>query len=208
MFSSRLALRAIRNGSLFQPVAKRSVSSSSFRLVDNRDRVHSNAEEHRDYQKNKPENPHMTNTTSTFHNDVPSVGEDKAPPELISSVDPDYLPKDKRPENTERMTGGTQAGDPDKVSQSELAVGEMEGAQFKVEPIRRLGEDTPTTRSRLLCPYPLVEDFLTLSIVQNPANASRYRPNQETGYLRVRFAPLLFRGCKPSEDDQGPARTI
>lgn len=96
----------------------------------------------------------MTNTTSTMKNDVPSAGADKVPPELISSVDPEYVPKDDVPENTERMTGGTQSGDPEKVSNSkaDLGVGEMEGASFKVAPLRRTGEDSTTTRARLLCP--------------------------------------------------------
>ena len=86
---------------------------------------------------------------------MPSVGEDKPPPEFISSVDPNYEPGDRHPENTERMTGGTQEGDPSKVSSSgssELGVGEMEGASFKVEPLRRTGEDSVTMRARLLCP--------------------------------------------------------
>ena len=99
----------------------------------------------------------MTNTTSTFHDDMPSVGEDKPPPDMISSVDPDYVPKDATPKNTEKMTGGTQPGDPDKVSSSssseDLAVGEMEESEHKIEPLRRHGEDSVTMRSRLLCPY-------------------------------------------------------
>lgn len=33
----------------------------------------------------------------------------------------------------------------------ELDVGELQGAKFKVEPLRRTGEDTATTRARLLC---------------------------------------------------------
>lgn len=93
----------------------------------------------------------MTNTASTINNDMPSVGEDKAPPDLISSVDPDYVPKDRLPENTEKMTGGTQSGDPTKVSPSEFGVGEMEGISFRVEPLRRTGEDLTTMRARLLC---------------------------------------------------------
>jgi hypothetical protein len=50
------------------------------------------------------------------------------------------------------MTGDQQPGDPSKVSFSELGVGEMEGASFRVEPLRRTGEDTTTMRARLLCP--------------------------------------------------------
>ena len=95
----------------------------------------------------------MTNTSSTIANKMPSVGADKAPPELITSVDPDFVPKDSVPENTERMTGGTQKGGPDGGANADLEVGEMEGAKFKVEPIRRTGEDGNTMRARLLCPF-------------------------------------------------------
>ena len=95
----------------------------------------------------------MTNTTSTIANEMPSVGADKAPPELITSVDPKFVPKDSVPENTERMTGGTQQGGPEDGANSEMGVGEMEGAKFKVEPIRRTGEDGNTMRARLLCRF-------------------------------------------------------
>jgi len=100
----------------------------------------------------KPLNPHMTNTTSTIANEMPSIGKDKAPPELISSVDENYTPQDSVPENTERMTGGTQKPGPEDGVNSELKVGEIEGGSFKVEPIQRTGEDVNTTRARLLCP--------------------------------------------------------
>lgn len=107
----------------------------------------------REIQKAKPTGPHMTNTNSTIANDMPSVGVDKAPPELLTSVDPDFVPKDSVPENTERMTGGTQKAIPENGANTELGVGEMEGAQFKVEPLRRIGEDGNTMRARLLCPF-------------------------------------------------------
>lgn len=108
----------------------------------------------------------MTNTNSTFHNDMPKIGKDKPPPEFISSTDPEYIPTDHRPENTEKMTGGTQPGEGNSsnVSPSELGVGEMEGASFRIEPLRRVGEDLATMRSRLLCPsipaQPLSEQAL------------------------------------------------
>lgn len=92
----------------------------------------------------------MTNTNSTIINDMPSVGARKAPPELISSVEPNFVPKDSLPENTERMTGGTQPGSPEPGPDGELGVGEMEGGKFKVEPIRRTGEDANTMRARLV----------------------------------------------------------
>ena len=85
---------------------------------------------------------------------MPKVGADKAPPELLSAVDPDFVPTDAVPKNTEKMTGQTQAGESDEgpSSSAELGVGEMEGAEFKVEPLRRTGEDVNTMRARLLCP--------------------------------------------------------
>jgi hypothetical protein len=112
---------------------------------------HETNAEHRKYQTEKPLNPHMTNTNSTIANEMPSVGAQKSPPELISSVDGDFVPKDSVPENTERMTGGTQEGNPEKAANSELGVGEMEGGKFKIEPLRRSGEDINTMRARLVC---------------------------------------------------------
>ena len=62
------------------------------------------------------------------------------------------MPKDAVPENTERMTGGTQKGAPEGGKNADLEVGEIEGGTFKVEPLRRTGEDANTMRARLLCP--------------------------------------------------------
>lgn len=147
MNPARVLSRSLFNRSFTSPLARRCASSSS-----TNDRVHSTAEEHRKYQKEKPNNPHLTNTSSTITNEIPLVGEDKAPPDLISSVDPNYTPKDNIAEKTEKLTGGTQESQPDKVSSSEYDVGEMEGISFRVEPLKRTGEDTTTMRARLLCP--------------------------------------------------------
>ena len=117
------------------------------------EREHETTPAWREDQKSKPLGPHMTNTNSTIANEMPSVGADKAPPELLTSVDPDFIPKDSVPENTERMTGGTQKGAPEDGANAELGVGEMEGGKFKVEPLRRTGEDGNTMRARLLCPF-------------------------------------------------------
>lgn len=106
---------------------------------------------YRDFQVNKPLNPHMTNTNSTIANEMPSLGADNPPPELITNVDPDFIPKDARPENTELMTGGTQKPEPEGGPNKELKVGEIEGGAFRVEPLRRTGEDANTMRARLLC---------------------------------------------------------
>ena len=156
MSSRRAIVRLAGQCQFSKPVAARAFSTSlAARSKDQEGRIHSNAEGYREDQKSKADNPHMTNTASTFHEKMPSVGEDKPPPEFLSSVDPNYNPKDKKPENTERMTGGQQPGNPDNVSSSELGVGEMEGGSFKVEPLRRTGEDAVTMRARLLCPFSL-----------------------------------------------------
>ena len=133
------------------PRTMRILSTSTSRSYAE-ERVNENAAAWRETQKSKPLGPHMTNTNSTISNEMPSVGADKAPPELLTSVDPGFVPKDSVPENTERMTGGSQKGGPDDGTNAELGVGEMEGAKFKVEPLRRTGEDGNTIRARLLCP--------------------------------------------------------
>ncbi|KAL8640807.1 MAG: hypothetical protein Q9226_008704, partial [Calogaya cf. arnoldii] len=130
-------------------VVRRPFSTSFTRFQPN-EREQDTQPEWRETQKSKPTGPHMTNTNSTIANEMPSVGADKAPPELLTSVDPNFVPKDSVPENTERMTGGTQEGGPEEGVNSELGVGEMEGAKFKVEPLRRTGEDDNTMRARLL----------------------------------------------------------
>lgn len=142
----RVSLRMAR-----MPLQGTRCLSSTARFREN-ERVHDNAHEHRDIQKNKPLNPHVTNTNSTISNEFPSLGRDKPPPDMLTSVDPDFTPKDSVPENTERMTNKTQKPAPDSGANKELGVGEMEGASFKAEPIRRTGEDANTMRARLLCP--------------------------------------------------------
>lgn len=89
----------------------------------------------------------MTNSNPTIANEMPKAGNDSVPPEFLSSVDPDFKPKDKEPGNTEKMTGGTQS------EPSDLHVGEIEGGSFRIEPLRRTGEDKNTMRARLTCPF-------------------------------------------------------
>lgn len=134
---------------------------------------HPNAPAHRKIQKEKPLGPHLTSTTSTIVNDMPSVGAGQAPPELISSVDPDFVPKDAVPENTERMTGGTQPGSPESDSYRDLGVGEMEGGKFRIEPIRRIGEDVNTMRARLVCAYISVSIWAVLCLSRSKTRAAK-----------------------------------
>ena len=42
----------------------------------------------------------------------------------------------------------------DGARSSDLKVGEIDGVKFRVEPLRRVGEDLRTMRARLLCPHP------------------------------------------------------
>ncbi len=131
--------------SLTTSIARRNADESNHR-------VHPGTAEFRSQQQSRELNPHLTNTTSTVANDVPKAGANNAPPELLSSVTSDFVPKDSVPENTERMTGNTSPSQGGQESNEELGVGEMEGAKFKVEPLRRTGEDEKTMRARLLCP--------------------------------------------------------
>lgn len=147
MSAARLILRSARAA----PRIARPFSTNTVRLAN--ERTHDNVDTWRKAQTEKPLNPHMTNTNSTIANEMPSVGKDAAPPEMITSVDPDFTPKDSVPENTERMTGGTQDGKPASGVNADLDVGEIEGGTFRVEPIRRTGEDLNTTRARLLCSF-------------------------------------------------------
>lgn len=114
---------------------------------------HDTAQGHRKRQTEGPLNPHITNTNSTIANNMPNVGARTPPPELISSVDSQATPTDSVPENTERMTGGTQKGWPEEDYTGEMGVGELQGAKFKIEPLRRTGEDPSTMRARLLCSH-------------------------------------------------------
>lgn len=132
----------------------RSITTTSCRMASRgKAQEHEGTADHRRIQSEKQLNPHMTNTNSTITNNMPSVGAQKAPPELISSVDPDFVPKDSIPENTERMTGGTQRQASGTGESMEMGVGEMQGAKFRIEPLRRTGEDENTMRARLLCEY-------------------------------------------------------
>lgn len=129
----------------------RPFSTTSSRFVDLNERGNDTAPKYRKYQIERPLNPHLTNTTSTIANEMPDLGSDSPPPELITNVDPKFTPKDAKPENTEKMTGGTQAPAPESGTNAELKVGEIEGGSFRVEPLRRTGEDANTMRARLVC---------------------------------------------------------
>ncbi|KAH8599281.1 Flavinator of succinate dehydrogenase-domain-containing protein [Bisporella sp. PMI_857] len=147
MSSVRIATRSVRPSMVFTS----RISTTSRRLAGTENtRRHEGTEEHRKIQSEKLLNPRMANTNSTISNEMPSIGKGNAPPESISSVDGKFVPKVSSPKNTERMTGGTQNGEPETGPNTEMGVGEMQGAKFKIEPLRRTREDPNTMRARLL----------------------------------------------------------
>lgn len=148
MSSIRIATRSLRSAGKSFRAPTRTFASTTSRGKDEPQRIHSTAPEHREYKKSRSLNPAVPNTTSTNTNDFPKVGKVKAPPDLLSSVDPNYKPSDPNPGKIEHVTGGTQESGAQKP---ELGVGEIEGITFKVEPLRREGEDHSTKRARLLC---------------------------------------------------------
>lgn len=188
MSSVRMMLRSARAA----PRVVRPFSTTRTRFAE---RSNDTAEEHRKIQTEKPLNPHMTNTNSTIANEMPSIGKDAVPPEMITSIDPEFTPKDSVPENTERMTGGSQKGAPESGVNADLAVGEIEGGSFRVEPLRRTGEDANTTRARLLCSCDeIIEECDTL-IARNCADVlcENYRPKQEARNARERSPSVHIR---------------
>ncbi|KAI5856353.1 Flavinator of succinate dehydrogenase-domain-containing protein [Tricharina praecox] len=88
-----------------------------------------NTNAYRESQLKKPLNPGLSPSTPASS----SVGVHNAPPELISSA------------ATHPGLGGS-FGD----TEQELDVGEILSGQFRVEPLRRVGEDLKTMRARLL----------------------------------------------------------
>jgi hypothetical protein len=138
---------AIGNSSKLLPSLQQSRAFGASALRAN-NRAPSTAKEHEEIQKKRPLNQHIPNTTSTQTNDFPKVGAANSPPEFLSSVDPNYKPADPYAGKIEHLTGGRESAGAQKP---ELEVGEMEGITFKVEPLKRQGEDASTMRARLLC---------------------------------------------------------
>lgn len=143
MSLARLASRSLRNIT----ASSKHISIPTRRKLTS-ERQHENAPSWRETQKEKPVAPHLSHTTSTIANDLPSVGADKAPPELLMAADPDFVLPNSVSENTEQRTNRASN---DAAADEDLGVGEMEGAEFKIEPLRRTGEDGNTLRARLLC---------------------------------------------------------
>ena len=146
MSSARLVLRSTRS---LLTISRRFSVATPRLSKDLNERGHPNVDTYRKRQNEKPLNPHMTNTTSSIASEMPSVGSDAPPPELLSAAG-GPTPKDAVEGYIEHMTGGTQKPGETMDAGKELGVGELEGASFKVEPLRRTGEDEHTIKARLL----------------------------------------------------------
>lgn len=158
MSISRVIPRSLLRPSPFAPsglpASSRAFGTTALRLKNDNvnDRAPSTAPAHRENQTKKQPNQYVPNTTSTMTKDFPNIGEKPSPPEMLNSVDPNYRPADPYPGRIEHFTGGRQQSGAQKP---ELGVGEMEGITFKVEPLKRAGEDAATMRARLLCLFAL-----------------------------------------------------
>ncbi|KAG5298184.1 TPR domain-containing protein, G-protein comlpex beta subunit CpcB [Histoplasma ohiense] len=131
-----------------QAATNRSLSPTKFRASNLNERGHSTAPSHGKAQKSRPLNPRLANTTSTSTNDFPKAAAKIESPELVAAANQEYQRRDAVLGNMENMTGGTvKTRDGRKP---ELGVGEMDGITFKVEPLKRDGEDIMTMRARLL----------------------------------------------------------
>ncbi len=108
MSVSRAALRA------FRPLANvntRALSTSARGMKNENPgsaQEHDNVSTYRQIQKEKELNPHLTNSNSTLQHGMPKTGKANAQPDVLSSVDPKFIPRDSVAENTDRMLGGTQ----------------------------------------------------------------------------------------------------
>jgi len=114
MSAARLILRSARA----VPRIARPFSTSTARFSS--PPRNDTADDYQKIKKEKPLNPHMTNTNSTIANEMPNIGNDSAPPEMITSIDPEFTPKDSVQENTDRMTGGTQKPTPESGVNADL----------------------------------------------------------------------------------------
>ncbi|KAI9811200.1 MAG: succinate dehydrogenase assembly factor 2 [Phylliscum demangeonii] len=129
---------------------------------------HASAPAWRSTQQSRPLNPSLAHTTSTEARAIPSAGAHNAPPELLSSADRESPTHD-----------ADDHGD-------DLKVGAMEGAAFRVAPLRRTGEDVATMRARLFYQSRkrgILESDLLLSTFAD-AHLGRMTPDQLQQYDR------------------------
>ncbi len=62
-------------------------------------------------------------------------------------------PSTQQPAPSDADDGVRHSGPIDPLQDSELQLGELPGGTFRIEPLRRVGEDIVTTRARLLCMF-------------------------------------------------------
>jgi hypothetical protein len=112
----------------------RRLSFSARRLSE-----YENVPQHRKRQTETPLKPLVANAGSTNTSNKPRVSSGRDASEMMSSVDTNFNPVTHK------------SGELKSTGMSELDVGEIEGGSFRVEPVRRTGEDLRTMRARLLC---------------------------------------------------------
>ena len=66
-FARHIGRQSFRTALFVRPLS----ISATYRKEKEEGKIHSNADGYRDDQKYKASNPHMTNTASTFHEDMP-----------------------------------------------------------------------------------------------------------------------------------------
>lgn len=125
-----------------------------------REREHESAAVWRSIQQSKAPNQASPNPTSSETSKVTGVSEKNAPPDLISSASAASHHTGSDSKSTD-INGHTKGGRDDRGTTRELDVGELEGAEIRVKPLRRTGEDVNTMRARLLCPFPKTSSGLT-----------------------------------------------
>ncbi|KAI9784329.1 MAG: succinate dehydrogenase assembly factor 2 [Geoglossum umbratile] len=127
-------------------------------------------------QGSEPLYSQLTNTTSTISDDLPRDGADNALPGTGFAL------KGSAKESMSKRSEdhGTQ-------SAGELGVGEMDGGRFKIEPLRRTGEDAAAMRARLLCVQCCTLHY-RLEVADSGLDQSRKRGILESDLLLSTFA--------------------
>jgi hypothetical protein len=118
-----------------------------------------------------------------------------------------------------RGSSSSSSGSDDSLGR-DLEVGELQGAKFKIEPLRRTGEDVQTMRARLLCECS-TSSLLCLSRARDMLNndveickdtlltvRSNHRPISQAWHTRVGSPSQHIRSGQPVYHERDAAGTI
>ena len=104
------------------------------------------------FYSTKEKSPHLPNVTSTLGRDVPNVGSAPAPPEFLSTVDPNWKPLDAGTgEGREGEVSGSQR--PGHRAAGGSNADNTDWRQLRIDPKVRANEDDKTMRARLVCKW-------------------------------------------------------